>query len=682
VATSLRDALGRTGRGIRENWGHGRRDREIPRTERIYWCVEQVSVRDTFDAHAPQDEGRSSTDSVREWVGMHCDPLSDETVLWDHRGRSTTDWGWVPVTDERTKFIAGIHKLSDVTHTDLPWTHETRDWNGNMVPSPACTYLLTDDHTKLADVLVAALNDLDDDTLAAVLLDVAGGQVVQLLVALGVPARKPARAVAWLARESSGRVSEATLAEAVSAVERIVNGEVDTRAETENALASLLAVVDVDRDAIHAIRRRFDADLDDFDDALRDHGTTLEAVVEDAVASEDLHRVKLHNEWESGSMPVEWRPFWGEYVTLHGRHIYDIGHAPVKSEVHPGHSVVREHTTAATLGDDGTYTPANRAIVGMGLSGGFPGHTDAESRSGGIDDRWNREFGGRPDEVWGDTKHCWPTDLRDHPLEFKLFPPVERPSQDASLTVEVEFAEVITTSSWSEVASFLEHCQYASPSDRGKHLGFRRWDRGRLPKGFEPRAAPGAIRPTVTTRDGYAEVEIGLSGVGGDVPLGYHASVTCGWDERAADRDVYQFDVTFDDIEVRGIDDWRRDDWHLYYGVNGRWDAWYTANAVKKDETYDIGTSFRVYTVDDLPLLLRDCGIEWDGGDSGNTDLDRVQVGVNGPDHLGDLAATSGVSQLSGGSDAGRFRVEATETGGAHESAEHRWLLDVERREL
>lgn len=57
----------------------------------------------------------------------------------------------------------------------------------------------------------------------------------------------------------------------------------------------------------------------------------------------------LHNEWETGSFPGQWLPFWGQYVELHGRHIWDVGHSPVTAEFHPPHTVVRQHTTAAPV---------------------------------------------------------------------------------------------------------------------------------------------------------------------------------------------------------------------------------------------------------------------------------------------------------------------------------------------
>jgi len=684
----LRDALGRTGRGVRANWRHGRRDREVPREDRIYWCHEPISVRDTFDAHAPQDGARSQTTSLRQWVGTHCDPLSDETVRWTHRGRSLTDWGWRPVVDERSAFVAGVHERSHVTHTDLPWTHETRDWNGNLVPSPACTYMLTDDRSKLAAVLVKVVRRLDDDTAADVLWDLADGDGAALFDILCSSPSELRDATAALALRARARHADG---DAIDQVFGLLKELYDTVASdgdpdvdlSRDQLETVLSVVRFDWRDLHGLRRAFGVDLDDLDRALRRQGTTLDDEIDAVLAAKDLGRIEIHNEWESGSMPLEWRPFWGEYVTLHGRFIYDIGHSPVKTEIHPGHTVVREHTTAAPLGPGGEYTPANRAIVGMGFSGGFPGHTTDPMRAGGVDDRWDREFGGRPRAVWGDTKYCWPTDLRDHPLTFKLFPPVAPPSGDATLSVQVDFAEVITTSSWSGVNDFLELCQNDDPAEGGRDLAFRVWNRSAgLPDGFTPRTAPASDRPSVTTHDGCATVEVDLSPLGDEIPLGYYASVTCGWDERDADTDIYQFDVTFDQLEVQRIDDPMWDDWHLYYGVNGEWGAWWTDDYIRPNTTYDVGHRMRAYTVDDLPLFLRDCGVEWDGGDTGNTTLDSVRVDLTGPDHLDELAAADGVRRLSGDSSQGRFRVAATETDGNHQSAEHQWVLDVERRVL
>ena len=131
----------------------------------------------------------------------------------------------------------------------------------------------------------------------------------------------------------------------------------------------------------------------------------------------DLEKVIqfIHNEWETGSFPVQWRPFRGEYVTTWGRHVFDVGHAPVYVEMHPAHTLIREHTTAGPLGNGGTWVPVNRAIIDMGFSGGFPKY---------VGSRWKDEFGEKPDDIWGDTVHCWATNLKKHPLKFRLFPPV------------------------------------------------------------------------------------------------------------------------------------------------------------------------------------------------------------------------------------------------------------------
>jgi hypothetical protein len=72
-------------------------------------------------------------------------------------------------------------------------------------------------------------------------------------------------------------------------------------------------------------------------------------------------------------MPKEWRPEPGEYVTVWGRLIFDLGHLPMKTEIHPVHSIVREFTITS----DGEKK-FNRAIIGMGFSRGFPGSTQAQ----------------------------------------------------------------------------------------------------------------------------------------------------------------------------------------------------------------------------------------------------------------------------------------------------------------
>ncbi|MCB0019845.1 MAG: hypothetical protein KDE09_18775, partial [Anaerolineales bacterium] len=111
---------------------------------------------------------------------------------------------------------------------------------------------------------------------------------------------------------------------------------------------------------------------------------------------------KIHNEWESGSFPLEWRPFWGEYVTIYGRHIYDRGHAPIITEIHPIHTIVRELTSAAPLGASGEMVPVNRSVIGMGASGGFTRN---------VGNRWLLETGANPPAGLEDFADCWFTDL-------------------------------------------------------------------------------------------------------------------------------------------------------------------------------------------------------------------------------------------------------------------------------
>lgn len=376
----------------------------------------------------------------------------------------------------------------------------------------------------------------------------------------------------------------------------------------------------------------------------------------------------IDNEWETGSLPIQWRPFWGEHVFIQGRHIFDAGHMPVKTEIHPCHTIVREHTTAAPLGNGGAMVPVNRAIIGMGVSGGFPGD---------VGSRWQDETGANPPNgIWGDTTDCWVTNLKLHPLKFQLFPPVPRPSPTAVLRARVVLSEYIQVPDWDEVDDFLELCQNDDPADGGDDLAFRVWNRSaRLPVGFVPVVAPAALQPKFTLQhDAYFDVEVDLTPAS-QIPVGYYAIVECGWSEPGG-HVLSQFEVTFETVKaVETEETW--DDWHMYYGVNGQWAAWWTDDFVEKDKTYTHNRIFRIWTVDDLPILIRDCGIEWDGFDSWNEYMDRVEITVPGPDYFNGIVNHPGVDLISQVGNTLRVKAKGWEMNPG--DTKHEWTLRIVR---
>jgi hypothetical protein len=390
----------------------------------------------------------------------------------------------------------------------------------------------------------------------------------------------------------------------------------------------------------------------------------------------------IHNELESGSFPRQWRPFPGEYVTTWGRHVFDVDHLPAKVEVHPAHTIIREHTTAAPIGDDGTWVPVNRAIIGMGLSGGFPCGT-----------RWPLEFGEKPEQIHGDTADCWATNLKRHPLRFKFFPPVPRPSSTANLRSRIVLSEIIRAQSWSTVDEFLELCQETDPAEDGAGLGFRVWDRGRgLPSGFTPEAAPAELLPTFTLRrDAYFDVSVDLDEMDG-IPLGYYAIIECGWSEKARDTRIFQFDVTFEEFEaVQTAETY--DDWYIFYGVNGKWAAWYTDDRIEEGEMYrPLASVFRVWTIDDMPLAIRECGIEAGGPEltviSEDRFLDRMEITLPGPDHFAAIDDSDVFTAvLSPEGNELRLKVKGWKQGGVEYfenegKTKHEWTLSIVRSEI
>lgn len=383
-------------------------------------------------------------------------------------------------------------------------------------------------------------------------------------------------------------------------------------------------------------------------------------------------KVKIHNEWESGSMPLQWRPFWGEFVTCWGRHIWDQGHPPYSCEIHPGHTIVRERTTAGPVGNHNARVPVTQASIGMGLSGGFTGEEDA---------RWNDEFGGIPNGVWGDTTDCWPTNLKKHPLAHRVFPPVPRPSETAVLRWRIVFAEIITVNGGGQLDDFLERCQHDDPAEGGGDLAFRLWSRSHnYPRGFTPTVAAHAQRPTFAPvydnqgRVAAFDVNVDLSGVGG-IPVGYYAMVEVGWSERG-NHTLREWELTFESVRADETDEWY-DDWHMYFGVNGQWAAWWTDDHIEEDDSYTHNRAFRFWTVDDMPIVIRDCGVEWDGTDPFNEKLDRVEITADGPHYFDAVSGSAGVTVLSRNNSTNtlRFKARGTVSG----DTKHTWTMKLRR---
>lgn len=484
-AINLRRFLARLGAGVANEAIH----KQLIIKQSLYQAGgEVISFRDTRALHDQQDGNKSGTLSLRQWLATHANYWSAETFLtnkpaYRNAAEVFAAGNWETVVSEVGQRLAGFAHYSRITTTDNPFSHETMDWNMDIIPDPVYMYML-----------------------------------------------------------GSG---------------------------------------------------------------MKGKGQGLDFIP------------LIHNELETGSFPIQWRPFWGEYVTLEGRHIWDVGHSPVSAEIHPAHSIVREHTTAGPLGNHQQMVPVNRAIIGMGLSGGFPGDSGS---------RWQAEFGGIPAGVRGDTKDCWPTNLKKHPLTFRLFPPVPRPNAHAELRARIVLCKYISVENWQAGDRFLELTQNDNPAMGGEGLGFRDFMNA---DGYPSKNCPQAYKPQfkvgkdTDNLDAYYDVAIDLSSAT-DIPVGYYAIVECGWSTKGAYK-LQKYDVVFQKLTALETEE-RWDDWHLQYGVNGQWDIWYTDNEVFEKKTYTHNKKFTLWTIDSLPIVLRDCGIEWDGTDFANERLGITQL--------------------------------------------------------
>ncbi|XLS28693.1 hypothetical protein ACJD0Z_16030 [Flavobacteriaceae bacterium M23B6Z8] len=383
----------------------------------------------------------------------------------------------------------------------------------------------------------------------------------------------------------------------------------------------------------------------------------------------------IHNEWESGSFPLEWRPFWGEYVSIWGRLIWDVGHSPVSTEIHPAHTIIKEKTTAAGIGTQNKIIAVNQATIGMGLSGGFPGN---------VGDRWEKEFREIPEGVWGDTKDCWATNLKKHPVKFKFFPPTERKNATDKLKYRIRYCKHIVVENGDALDDFLELTQNDDPSKGGEDRGFRKWNNT---PGFSKTNTPEPLKPKFKQINGidgkpaYYEVSIDLSNMN-DIPVGYYAIIECGWDS-SSDREIKKYELTFKSIKAIKTDFWTNE-WHLYYGVNGSWNAWWSGDDVDQGDIHASNKKITFYTLDNLPIAIRDTGVKWNGSDFNNEKLDAINLLLEGPDHLADLRTKATNSRriqiVKDQSNMIEFKLKSKEKVKDEEDAEllHEWTLKLE----
>lgn len=333
----------------------------------------------------------------------------------------------------------------------------------------------------------------------------------------------------------------------------------------------------------------------------------------------------MHNEIESGSLPIQWRPFFGEKVTIKGRYVWDVGHVPRHTEIHPPHAIIRSYTTATNLGKKGAIVPTNRVIIGMGLSGGFPGNTKQ---------RWVEEFGQIPSDISLKNERCYPTNVKKHVLKYRVYPPndYDKGSGTPKLKIAIEKWESLKAKSTKELNKFLDLCREDDPFKGIGGLGFRDWEQ--LPSNFDNAKStnkeeqPKIIKGFDLDGDeAYYDVIIDLSKVKETI-LGYYAVINCGWD--VGSQNVYNYSVLFKEItyvkEHHSIGG-DANDWCIFYGVNGQLKSWYTSNHVEEGKTYAINQTFDVWIVQGQSIVLTDNGIDYDGNLIFNTKLGkRVQA--------------------------------------------------------
>lgn len=352
----------------------------------------------------------------------------------------------------------------------------------------------------------------------------------------------------------------------------------------------------------------------------------------------------LHNETETASFPIAFRPFRGEHTTAIGRYIWDVGHLPVSAEIHPSHTIIRERATTASIGDNETRVPVNEAMIGLCALGGFP----KNSRS-----RWESEFPGFYERILegrlsddealnqsfyyssGIISDLWPTNLKKRKTSFKFYPPVKKPG-GAELTFSVKNAKCIVANDLMGMVDFATHCSSG--------FGFLEWgDIGMQEGGLTVQAVPDDFEPMFTpqlNKSGQIShylVEVDLAEMDG-IPIAYVADIQCGWS--CEDTRINKYEITFEKLIFN--EDSADEEWRLFFGVNGQWQKFIT-NDLEGFRDPDIGLHVEldrtstIYTYDDLPISIQSVGIEADSDLNVNNNVPHAELinyGANPPDNL------------------------------------------------
>jgi len=337
----------------------------------------------------------------------------------------------------------------------------------------------------------------------------------------------------------------------------------------------------------------------------------------------------IHNEWESGSFPLEWRPAPGQYCIIRGRYVWDSGHVPLTTEIHPPNTIVNIGTSAASIGSHNRLVPVNTATIGLGASGGFTGSGLA---------RWHREAGGAPDDALGDAEDCYFTNIAAKPFRFDLFPPVPQPNEEARLVFKVRLCQHISVDGLLTVDMnrYLNKCTDNSPEEVNERA-HRLWGTvDRYPAIDTPEHLQpiGTLVNNAVGAPSHYSVQIDLSELP-DVPVGYYAKVECGWSTVAESTAMHRYRVEFEQIDVSDLGSF---EWSYYFGVNNEMRAhWFGFQEVTAETLLpEHKRAFDVNLVDDMPLIIHDGGIDRDPGDwvFTATELDKVLYKTNGPNVL------------------------------------------------
>lgn len=286
------------------------------------------------------------------------------------------------------------------------------------------------------------------------------------------------------------------------------------------------------------------------------------------------HRPAMEVEWESKHYPLAYWPVPGDQAWVMGRHIFDCGHPPYRTEIHPPVATAYTRAEPHLFAGDAAPSDARKSYIFIGNQGGY-----YVTKAGGRDYVINVPMPPKP----------------AGPAVTARFEIVQPPPRGMP-------APVLTPRTIDGKPMLEVRIPLSNVADPTRTWDLYEW----IPRA---RKAMRALRPGDPRRNVWPKIDrpTNVFAYGTVVASSWRSAPTLPGREKA----YRELEVTFDSVKVHHDRDPFKGEWNLYVRANGTWIK-VPEKSVNDGDTIRIGRRVSVIVPEDGRLTLFSHGWEDD----------------------------------------------------------------------